>query len=79
MEEGKRLLTTGQVAEIWGVSECRIRALLRTGELEGFRIGKSWRVPEEAVADYEQRNSNRRAVEAREHRLNPRPKVFKIV
>lgn len=78
MEELK-VMTSQQVADRWCVREDYIRRLLREGELEGFRVGQTWRIPESAVADYEENHSNRKIREARREREMPRPKVFKIV
>ena len=78
MEELK-VMTSQQVADRWCVREDYIRRLLRLGELDGFRVGQSWRIPEKAVAAYEESHSNRKVKEARMEREMPRPRVFKIV
>lgn len=48
-------LTVAEVAEQMGRSESTVRGWLGSGELEGFRVGREWRVRPEAVADYYRR------------------------
>ena len=42
-------LTVREVADRWRVSERSIRSLLNSGGLDGFKVGKEWRVTESAV------------------------------
>jgi excisionase family DNA binding protein len=44
-----RTLTVKQVADIMAVQPATVRAWLRTGKLQGTRIGRDWRVPADAV------------------------------
>ncbi len=45
-------LTAKQVADILGVSEQRVRTLLRLGAIEGRQVGKQWLTTETAVNTY---------------------------
>jgi DNA (cytosine-5)-methyltransferase 1 len=49
------VITVKDVAEATGLSEQRVRALLRSGELEGQQLGKQWLVPESDASEF-QRN-----------------------
>jgi excisionase family DNA binding protein len=58
-EDGERfnqssleLLTPPMVGRILKISEARVRRLLRTKKLPGFRIGKAWRVSADALGRY---------------------------
>ena len=44
--------TVKQVAEMLTLSPETIREKLRKGEIEGVKIGKSWRVNEETIRRY---------------------------
>ena len=51
-----RPLTPDQVAAIWGCSPNHVRNLIHRGELRAFRLGKRlFRIPAEALEEYEQR------------------------
>lgn len=40
-------ITTKQVAEMWGISDRRVRILCENGKIEGaFRDGKIWYIPD---------------------------------
>ncbi len=45
----QKYLTTEQVADLLQVKEDTVRLWLRDGVLKGFRIGRRWRIPPEAV------------------------------
>ena len=45
-------LTTGGVAEEFGVTETTVREWLRNGELIGIKIGSTWRVKESDLKRY---------------------------
>jgi excisionase family DNA binding protein len=49
--EGNVMLTVPEVADLLSVSEKTVRRKIRDGEINGVKIGKSWRVSREA---YEQ-------------------------
>ena len=46
------LLTSEEVAHILKVSEFTVRTRLKTGQLEGMKIGNQWRVTRAALNDY---------------------------
>ena len=47
-----RFLTVAEVAAIMRVSKMTVYRLVRSGELPAVRVGRSFRVPEQAVHDY---------------------------
>jgi excisionase family DNA binding protein len=47
-----RFLTVAEVARIMRVSKMTVYRLVHSGELEAVRVGRSFRVPEEAVNQY---------------------------
>lgn len=47
------VLTVEEIAERWRVSPTTVRRALMSGALKGFQVGRQWRVPEEAVEQYE--------------------------
>ena len=47
-----RFLTVAEVAEIMRVSKMTVYRLVHAGELPAVRVGRSFRVPEQAVHDY---------------------------
>ena len=47
-----KFLTVAEVAELMRVSKMTVYRLLHSGELPGVQIGRSYRVPEQAVHDY---------------------------
>lgn len=51
------ILTPEEVAEELGVSKNRIYELLHSKELKGFRIGKPWKIPCEALEQYVRKQS----------------------
>ena len=44
------MLSVHEAASKLGVSEARVRALLKSGHLDGTKIGKAWAVSEQSVA-----------------------------
>jgi len=48
----KLLLTTQEAADIIGICRTRVYDLLRAGELESIRIGRSRRIPTAALEDF---------------------------
>ena len=46
-----RFLTVAEVAEIMRVSKMTVYRLVHSGDLPAIRFGRSFRVPESAVAD----------------------------
>lgn len=47
-----RFFTVAEVAAIMRVSKMTVYRLVHSGELEAIRVGRSFRVPEEAVDHY---------------------------
>jgi excisionase family DNA binding protein len=47
-----RFLTVAEVATIMRVSKMTVYRLVHAGDLPAVRVGRSFRVPEEAVHDY---------------------------
>ena len=47
-----RFLTVAEVAAIMRVSKMTVYRLVHSGELEAIRVGRSFRVPEQAVNQY---------------------------
>ena len=61
-----KVLSLKQVAEILGVTNRSVLNLIQRGELHGFRVGeRTWKVEEEEVAAYIQRQKQRAEQEAR--------------
>lgn len=47
-----RFLTVAEVAEVMRVSRMTVYRLLHSGELPGVRVGRSFRVPQDALERY---------------------------
>jgi excisionase family DNA binding protein len=47
-----RFLTVAEVATIMRVSKMTVYRLVHSGEMPAVRVGRSFRVPEQAVDDY---------------------------
>jgi excisionase family DNA binding protein len=47
-----KFLTVAEVASLMRVSKMTVYRLVHTGELTAVRVGRSFRVPEQAVHDY---------------------------
>ncbi len=47
-----RFLTVAEVAAIMRVSKMTVYRLVHSGELPAVRVGRSFRVPDQAVHDY---------------------------
>ncbi|MFN8156443.1 MAG: helix-turn-helix domain-containing protein [Candidatus Nanopelagicales bacterium] len=47
-----RFLTVAEVATVMRVSKMTVYRLVHGGELPAIRVGRSFRVPEQAVHDY---------------------------
>ncbi len=52
------ILTVYDVAEVLYIGKNRAYELLASGELKGFKIGRVWKVPKEAVLEYIAKQSN---------------------
>ncbi|WP_423227682.1 helix-turn-helix domain-containing protein [Salipiger profundus] len=46
-------LTPDQVAERWNCSAETVRQLIKRGKLQGFRVGRMFRIPAAAVEEFE--------------------------
>ncbi|WP_423202433.1 helix-turn-helix domain-containing protein [Intestinimonas timonensis] len=55
-----RYYTPRTLSQTWDCSPDVVYDLLRTGKLKGFRVGRHWRVSDEARLEYEQRKSDTR-------------------
>ena len=49
---GVKFLTVAEVATVMRVSKMTVYRLVHSGELPAARVGRSFRVPEEAVDEY---------------------------
>jgi excisionase family DNA binding protein len=47
-----KFLTVAEVATVMWVSKMTVYRLVHSGELPAIRVGRSFRVPEQAVHDY---------------------------
>ena len=47
-----RVWTTAELAEAAGVTPTRIRQLLLSEELDGYKLGRDWRVSDRAARDW---------------------------
>lgn len=52
LTECEELLTAQEAAEVLRVGHNAIYELLKSGELKGFRVGRVWKIPKEAVEEY---------------------------
>ncbi len=52
LEQYQDIMTTFDAAEVLCIGKNRVYKLLGTGQLKGFRIGKVWKIPKEAVKEY---------------------------
>lgn len=50
--ERVRFLTVAEVAEVMRVSRMTVYRLVHAGEMPAVRVGKSFRVPENALSQY---------------------------
>ncbi|MDI9423593.1 MAG: helix-turn-helix domain-containing protein [Spirochaetota bacterium] len=60
-------LSTAQVAELFGVTQTRVRAMRRQGRIEGFMLegGRDWRYTKESVERYAKEREARAAADGR--------------
>ena len=47
------IYTPEEIAERWHCSAVTVYRLLNAGKLEGFRVGRGWRIPEDSLSAYE--------------------------
>ncbi len=61
-----KILSLKQVSEILGVTPRTVQHLIQRGELHGFRVGeRTWKVEEEEVQAYIQRQKRKAEQEAK--------------
>lgn len=46
------ILTIAEIAETLYIGKNRVYELLENGSIKGFRIGRVWKVPKEALREY---------------------------
>ena len=51
------LITVEELCELLFIGKNAAYRLLNTGEVKAFRIGRSWKIPREAVYEYVRRKS----------------------
>ena len=50
--EYEDIMTIADVMEALHIGKNRVYELLANGELNGFRMGRPWKIPKESVIDY---------------------------
>ena len=58
LTECEELLTAQETAEVLRVGHNAIYELLKSGKLKGFRVGRVWKIPKEAVEEYIRNSAN---------------------
>jgi len=53
-----KIFTVEEVSEILKVTTLTLRRYLRSGELKGSKIGGQWRISQEQINDFLDKNSN---------------------
>jgi len=46
------ILTVNEVMDLLCIGKNTIYSLLNSGELQGFRIGRTWKIPRDALVSY---------------------------
>lgn len=65
MIKNTEFFTTAELAEKLKMNVQVLTRKVQAGEIEAYKIGKEWRIPEQAVANWLERNSNQKAAVAR--------------
>lgn len=52
LEQYNDILSVEELCELLHVGQNRVYQLLQSGELKGFRLGKTWKIPKIAVEEY---------------------------
>ena len=52
LEQYNDILSVEELCELLHVGRTRVYQLLQSGELKGFRLGKTWKIPKIAVEEY---------------------------
>jgi excisionase family DNA binding protein len=64
-DANQRCMRPSDLAKHWGCSENHVRNLIKRGDLRAFRLGlRLWRIPTDAVTEYEQRQEQMLAEES---------------
>ncbi|HBI61480.1 MAG TPA: excisionase [Lachnospiraceae bacterium] len=58
LEQYQDILSVFDVAEVLFIGKNRVYELLEKKELKGFRIGRVWKIPRDALLEYILRQSN---------------------
>ncbi len=58
LEQYQDIMTIYDVAEVLCIGKNRVYELLEKKELKGFRIGRVWKIPREALQEYILSQSN---------------------
>jgi len=56
-DELHEILTVEEICEILYIGRNTVYELLQSGEMKGFRIGRRWKIPREAISEYIARKS----------------------
>ena len=73
-----RYYTVTELSELWKTSYDAVARLIRDGKLWAFKVGKSYRIPETALREYEQTNAYKPRVKTDAIRHRSRPMIQKI-
>ena len=52
LNEYDDIMTVSEISKILYIGKNRVNELLETGKLKGFRIGRVWKIPKEALKEY---------------------------
>ena len=69
----KEFFTTAELAEKLKMNVQVITRKVQAGEIQAYKIGKDWRIPEEAVTEWLEKPSNRRGEAASPPDSTPAP------
>jgi len=51
-DDNNRVWTAQELAEAARLADARIRQLLISGELQGYKLGRDWRVPDDVAREW---------------------------
>ena len=54
------LMSVSEVCERLQISRNTAYSLLKNGDLEGFKVGRMWRIPDKSVLNYIMQSNNRK-------------------
>lgn len=52
LEQYEDIMSVEDLCEVFKVGRGRIYELLQTNQIQGFRLGKNWKIPKIAVVDF---------------------------